>query len=137
MSTIIRTEPVSNARRWTGRIISALVVLFLIVDAGMKLLRVPLVVEGSAQLGFTEMDVVAIGAVLLACSALYVIPRTSLAGAVLLTGYLGGAIATHVRMDSPFFSHTFFPVYVAALVWAGLVLRQGWVVRTQAPARLA
>lgn len=106
-----------------GRIMSGLVVLFLLFDSVIKLVRLPIAVEGTMQLGYPEDTVVGIGVVLLLCLVVYLIPRTAIFGAVLLTGYLGGAIATHVRVGSPLFSHVLFPIYVALLVWGGVFLR--------------
>ena len=106
-----------------GRIVSGLAVLFLAFDAGMKLFAMPAAVEGTAQLGYPASALLGIGIVQLVCLALYLIPRTAVLGAVLWTGYLGGAVATHVRVESPLFTHTLFPVYVAAMLWAGLWLR--------------
>ena len=110
---------------WTGRIVGALAVLFLFVDAIMKLIR-PLpapVSEAAVKLGYRPQMMPVIGGVLLACVIVYVIPRTSMLGAILLTGYLGGAVATHARVGDPLFSHVLFPVYVGTLVWGGLFLR--------------
>ena len=114
---------VSNKTLWAGRIISALPVVFLLVDGVMKVMKAPVAVEGSIQLGYPEKVVVAIGVVLLICTLLYVIPQTSILGAILLTGYLGGAIATHMRVGNPLFTHVLFPVYVGVMVWGGLFLR--------------
>ena len=108
---------------WTGRILSGLGVAFLTFDAVMKLLMMPPAVEATNQLGYRASTILLIGIIELVCLALYLIPRTAVIGAVLWTGYLGGAIATHVRVGSPLFSHTLFPIYVAALLWAGLWLR--------------
>ena len=108
---------------WAGRAISTLIALLLLFDASGKLLRVPQVVEGTAQLGYPVSTIVPIGIILLACVVLYAIPRTAVFGAVLLTGYLGGAIATHVRVGNPLFTHELFPIYVAVFIWAGLYLR--------------
>jgi len=108
---------------WAGRIMSGLVVLFLLFDSVLKVMKLPLAVEGTTQLGYPEHVVVGIGVVQLVCLIVYLIPRTSIFGAVLLTGYLGGAIATHVRVVSPLFSHVLFPIYVAVLVWGGVYLR--------------
>jgi hypothetical protein len=113
----------SKAARRTGRILSAVIALLLGFDALMKLLRIPPVIKASLELGYPTQAVFGIGLVLAICVITYVIPRTSLLGAVLLTGYLGGAIATHVRVGDPLWTHTLFPVYVAAVIWAGLVLR--------------
>jgi hypothetical protein len=115
--------PISKGRLWTGRIMSALPALFLFVDGIGKLVKPAPVVEGTVQLGYPESVLLGLGLVLIACTVLYVIPRTAVLGAILLTGYLGGAIATHVRVASPLFSHILFPVYVAVLIWGGLYLR--------------
>lgn len=108
---------------WTGRALSGIAVLFLVFDSLGKLLRVPAVIEGTAALGFPTDVIFGLGVTLIACVAAYVLPRTSLLGAVLLTGYLGGAVASQVRIGSPLFTHVLFPTYVAALVWGGLMLR--------------
>jgi len=114
----------SSAKQlWTGRILSTLAVLFLIFDTVIKLMQIQPVKESFARLGYPTSIAVAIGALELACLALYLIPRTSILGAVLLTGYLGGAVATHMRVGDPLLSHTFFPVYIGALIWIGLALR--------------
>ena len=107
---------------WTGRTLSWLAVLFLLFDSTAKLLQVQPVVDGTLQLGYPRDIVFTLGAILLACVAAYVIPRTSVLGALLLTGYLGGAVATHVRVENPLFSHALFPTYSAALLWGGLIL---------------
>jgi hypothetical protein len=114
---------ISKGRIWTGRIMSALPALFLLVDGIGKLVKPAPVVKGTVQLGYPESVLLGLGIVLLACTVLYVIPRTAILGAILLTAYLGGAIATHVRVGSPLFSHILFPVYVAVLIWGGLYLR--------------
>jgi hypothetical protein len=118
-----RAERKPTKGLWAGRIMSALAILFLVVDGAAKVVKLRPVAEGSAQLGYPESTVAGIGIVLLACTLLYGIPRTSILGAVLLTGYLGGAVATHVRVGDPLFSHILFPVYFGALVWGGLYLR--------------
>jgi len=118
-----QSAPISKGRLWTGRIMSALPALFLFVDGVGKLLKPTPVVEGTVQLGYPESVLLGLGIVLLTCTVLYVFPRTAVLGAILLTGYLGGAIATHVRVGSPLFSHILFPVYVAVLIWGGLYLR--------------
>jgi len=118
-----QSAPLSKGRLWTGRIMSALPALFLFVDGVGKLVKPAPVVQGTVQLGYPESVLVGLGIVLLSCTVLYVIPRTAILGAILLTGYLGGAIATHVRVGSPLFSHILFPVYVAVLLWGGLYLR--------------
>jgi hypothetical protein len=118
-----QSAPLSKGRLWTGRIMSALPALFLFMDGVGKLVKPAPVVEGTVQLGYPESVLLGLGIVLLTCTALYVIPRTAVLGAILLTGYLGGAVATHVRVGSPLFSHTLFPVYIAVLIWGGLYLR--------------
>jgi hypothetical protein len=120
-----QTASTSKKRLWTGRIISGLVALFLLVDSVMKVMKAPVAVQGTIQLGYPERTVFGIGAVLLVSTLLYVIPRTAILGAILLTGYLGGAIATNVRVGNPLFSYVLFPVYVAVLIWGGLFLRDG------------
>jgi hypothetical protein len=89
----------------------------------MKVLEVPMAVEGTTSLGYPASVIFGLGVVQLLCLALYLIPRTALLGAVLWTGYLGGAIATHVRIGNPLFSHVLFPIYIAAFLWVGLWLR--------------
>jgi len=106
-----------------GWIVSGFVGLFLFADAVMKLMRLPIVIETTASLGWSESSVVPLGIILLISTLLYLYPRTSLFGAILLTGYLGGAIATHARIGSPLFTHTLFGSYVGILMWFGLVLR--------------
>lgn len=106
-----------------GLALAALAVLFLLFDATIKLLMVPEVVSGTAELGWNPGIARPLGVLLLACLAVYLWPRTAVLGAVLLTGYLGGAVATHVRVGSPLLSHVLFPTYVAALLWGGLYLR--------------
>lgn len=115
----------SRAARRTGRVLSTIIALLLGMDALMKLLRVAPVLKASAELGYPSHAVFGIGVVLAICVVAYVVPRTSLLGAVLLTGYLGGAVATHVRADHPLWTHTLFPIYVAVVIWGGLVLRDG------------
>ena len=113
----------SNQRMvWVGRIISALPVLFLLVDGVMKLVKPAVVVEATVQLGYPESVIVWLGVVLVACTILYLIPRTAVLGVILLTGYLGGAVATHVRVGGPLFP-IIFPVILGALLWGGLYLR--------------
>jgi hypothetical protein len=102
---------------------TAVPVLFLLFDSVIKLMQIGPVVESFSQLGYPVSLALGIGILELVCLALYVIPRTSMLGAILLTGYLGGAVATHVRVGSPLFSHVLFPIYVAVLIWGGLVLR--------------
>ncbi len=118
-----RDETSTRAPVYVGRALSTLAVLFLTFDAVGKLLLLPPVVEGSAELGFSADATFALGVILLVSVIVYALPRTSVLGAVLLTGYLGGAVATHVRLGHPLLSHTLFPVYVALFVWGGLFLR--------------
>jgi DoxX-like family len=133
MESTIESAPVSKGKLWTGRGVSTLMVLFLIFDGVTKVIKVPQVIAASAKIGFSVGAVVAIGAVLLVCTALYVIPRTSILGAILLTGYLGGATATNVLAHSSAFS-TSFPVVFGILVWLGLYLRHDGL-RTLVPFR--
>ncbi|MBC8166398.1 MAG: DoxX family protein [Bryobacteraceae bacterium] len=106
-----------------GRILSGLAVVFLTFDATIKLLALPIAVDATTQLGYPASTIFGIGLIQLVCLAIHLNPRTAVIGAVLWTGYLGGAVATHLRVGGPLFSHTLFPVYVAALLWAGLWLR--------------
>ena len=117
------SSPSSKAAVVTGRILSGLAVAFLIFDSVAKLLRVQPVVEGTASLGYPVSVIFPLGVTLLTCVFVYLMPRTAVLGALLLTGYLGGAVATHVRVGNPVFSHVLFPTYVAALLWGGLMLR--------------
>ena len=103
---------------------SGMGVAFLLLDGVMKLFKPAVVREAFARLGYPESEIMGIGVLLLACTALYLIPRMSILGALLLTGYLGGAVATHVRVGDPLFSHALFPTYIAALLWVGLYLRE-------------
>jgi DoxX-like family len=107
---------------WAGRFVSGLPALFLLVDGAMKLAKPAIVVETTVKLGYAESVIFPLGIVLLACTSVYVIPRTSVLGAILLTGYLGGAVATHVRAGNGFFTIS-FPVILGALLWSGLYLR--------------
>ena len=120
MQSATQTAPVSKKMLWAGRIISALPVLLLLFSGAMKLVKPAPVVQAFAHLGYPESLVLRIGILELACTVVYVIPRTSVLGAILLTGYLGGATATHVRIGDPSF---FIPVILGVLVWGGLFLR--------------
>ena len=122
MQTNVGTMPVTNTRLWGGRIASGIAALFLLVDGDMKLARPTVVVETTMQLGYPEAVIVPLGLALLASTILYLVPRTAVLGAILLTGYLGGALATHVRVGNGAFE-VLFPAIVGALVWGGLVLR--------------
>ena len=115
--------PSSNTAQWTGRVLSGLVILFLLFDGAIKLIPLDIVIETSRQLGIPTNLAVTLGVLTLAGTLLYAYPRTSVLGAILLTGYLGGAIYVHVRAGSPLFSHTLFGVYLGILLWGGLYLR--------------
>jgi hypothetical protein len=112
---------------WTGRVLSALVVLFLVMDGVMKFFAPQPVIEAFTRLGISISLAVPIGVILLACVVLYLIPRTAVFGAVLLTGYLGGAIAIHMRAGSSLFGETLFPIYMGIVIWLGLYLRDSRV----------
>ena len=113
----------SKKSLWVVRILSGLVVLFLIPDGIVKFIRPAPILEAFAHLGWPVSLANALGILLLTCTALYVFPGTSILGAILLTGYLGGAVATHLRAGDPLFSHVLFPTYLGALLWLGLYLR--------------
>jgi hypothetical protein len=125
----------SNKARWAGRILSGIAVLFLTFDLVMKLAATKEAVDGTVQLGWQAHHLPILAAIQLVCLVLYLIPRTAPLGAVLWTGYLGGAIATHLRLDNPLFSHILFPTYVAAMIWGGLYLRDARVRALLRPAR--
>ena len=110
-------------RPWAGIIVSALPALFLLVDAAGKLLKPEPVVSGTLELGYSENVIVPLGITLLVSVILYAVPATSVLGAILLTGYLGGAVATHVRVGNPLATHVLFPIYIGVLLWLGLYLR--------------
>lgn len=111
-------------RSWAGIIVSALPVLFLLMDGVMKLFKPEPVVTGTVELGYQESVIVPLGIVLLVGVILYLVPKTAIFGAVLVTAYLGGAVATHVRIGNPLFTHVLFPVYLGVLLWLGLWLRE-------------
>ena len=119
MQSDIQVTPPSKKMLWAGRIMSALPVLMLLFSAVMKFLKPPDVVKGFTHLGYPESLALGLGILELACTVIYIIPRTSVLGAILLTGYLGGAIATHVRIGEPYF----IPIILGVLVWGGLFLR--------------
>jgi DoxX-like protein len=112
----------TNGSQWAGRVLSILPALFLLMDAGMKLFKLPAAVTATLQLGYPESAIVPIGVILLASTLLYLVPRTAILGAILLTGYLGGAVASKVRVQAGWFD-LLFPVLLGALVWGGLWLR--------------
>ena len=111
------------ATRWAGRIVSGIAALLLFADSFGKLVQVQPVIDGTLALGYPRDSVFTLGVLLFTCVVLYVIPTTSVLGAILLTAYLGGAVATHVRVESPLFTHVLVPTYVAAFIWGGLLLR--------------
>lgn len=117
----------TNRTRWASRIMTGVVVLFLTFDVVVKFMNSPEAVAGTAQLGWSPASLPTLGAIGAVCLILYVIPRTALLGALLWTGYLGGAVATHLRVGNPLFTHTLFPIYVAALLWGALYLRDARV----------
>lgn len=112
----------SKSRIWIGRTLGVMSVAFLLMDGIMKLFKPPFVVEATLRLGYPESTIVGIGVTLLICTVFYVIPRTAVLGAILLTGYLGGAVASNVRAGTPAFNAV-FPILIALIVWASLVLR--------------
>ena len=112
-----------GTRPWAGWVMSALPAAFLLLDAAMKFVKPEPVLKGTVELGYPESVILPLGVVLLASTLLYLIPQTAVLGAILLTGYLGGAVATHVRVGHPLLTHTLFPVYFGALLWGGLLLR--------------
>lgn len=118
------TGPASKKSVWVGRIISVFPTLFLLMDASMKLAKAKVAVDTTVQLGYSESVIFPLGLVLLVCTCLYAVPRTSILAAILLTGYLGGAVASHVRVGADLFSIT-FPVIFGCLIWLGLFLRDG------------
>jgi DoxX-like protein len=119
----VLTTDIPRGQIWTGRVLSAIAVLFLMFDAIGKLLRPAPVIEGTTQLGWPVSAILTLGVIQVICLIAYLIPRTSVLGAILWTGYLGGAIATHMRIGNPLFTHVLFPTYIAALLWGGLWLR--------------
>lgn len=114
---------VVNKRPWAGYVISALPALFLLVDAIAKFFKPAPVITGTLELGYQESVIIPLGIVLLVSVILYAIPQTAILGAILLTGYLGGAVATHVRIGNPLFTHVLVPVYLGVFIWLGVYLR--------------
>ena len=123
--TICHTAPVSSGALWTGRVLSGIIVLFMIFDGAIKLPPLDIVTQAMVPLGWPADPNVArlLGVIGLISTALYALPRTLVLGAILLTAYMGGAIATKLRVDSPLFSHTLFGVYLSIMLWGGLFLR--------------
>ncbi|MBR1218076.1 DoxX family protein [Bradyrhizobium sp. U87765 SZCCT0131] len=123
MTTAVTTTSESNALVWTGRVLSGLVILFLLFDGAIKLIPLDVVIETSRELGIPTSLARTLGILTLLCTLLYAIPLTSVLGAVLMTGYLGGAIYVHVLNGSPLLTHTLFGVYLGIMMWGGLFLR--------------
>jgi hypothetical protein len=125
MSDIAETVPVSRSARLLGRILSGLVIVFLLFDGAIKLVPWPVVTDTMDKMGYGSSESLArsLGVITVVCTVLYSIPPTSILGAILLTGYLGGAIASHLRIGSPLFSHTLFGLYIGLMLWGGLWLR--------------
>jgi hypothetical protein len=124
-NTVPDRSAATPASVWTGRVLSGLAAAFLLVDAGTKLVAPQFAIGNSPPLDW-QFDVATmrtLGTLLLIPTLLYIWPRTAVLGAVLITGYLGGAIATHLRVDSPLLTHTLFGVYLGLMVWSGLWLR--------------
>ena len=124
MSSVLQPAPLARTWIWIGRILSGFMVLFLLFDGIIKFMKIQPVIDTFAQLGWPIKFAVPIGIIDVACAVLYAIPRTAVLGALLLTGLLGGAIATHVRIESPLFSHTLFGVYMGLVAWGALYLRE-------------
>jgi hypothetical protein len=136
MPTLAQTAPVSKPALWLGRVLSGLVILFMLFDGAIKLVPWPVVTETMDRIGYGSSETLArsLGVISIVCTALYAIPPTSFVGAILLTGYLGGAMASHVRIGSPLFTHILFGFYLGLMVWGGLWLRDGSL-RTLLPFR--
>jgi hypothetical protein len=126
-SSNARSDRQSAAARWGGRLLTGIPVAFLVLDGAMKLANVKAVADAMPQLGWPAALAAPLGIILLTCVAAYLIPQTAVLGAILLTGYLGGAVATHVRVGNPLFSHVLFPTYIGAMIWGGLFLRDARV----------
>jgi hypothetical protein len=137
LATTPTVSPRSSSVRalWTGRVLTGIAVLFLTFDTLIKFSGAKEAVEGTTQLGWQPHHLPILGAIELVCLVLYLVPRTAPLGALLWTGYLGGAIATHLRIDNPLFTHILFPTYIAALIWGGLYLRDARVRAVLGPVR--
>jgi len=129
MPTHIATMPVSKPALYIGRLLSGVVILFMLFDGAIKLVPWPIVTETMDKMGYGSSETLArsLGIISIVCTLLYSFPPTSFVGAILLTGYLGGAVASHVRIGSPLFTHILFGIYLGAMVWGGLWLREGTV----------
>ena len=125
MPTVTQIAAVSNSSLWTGRILSGVVIVFLLFDGAIKLIPLQVVTDSMIELGYSGSEDLArlLGVLTLLCTILYAIPRTSILGAILLTGYLGGAMATHLRIGNPLFTHLLFGLYLGVMAWGGLYLR--------------
>jgi DoxX-like family len=123
MTVLTSARPLPRAATRIGQALTVFLTLFFLFDSLTKLLQLPVVVEATKQMGFTPSAVPIIGAVLLVCLVLYLIPRTAILGAVLLTGYLGGAVCAQLRIEAPLFGFVLAPVYFGIVVWVALYLR--------------
>lgn len=125
MSTVDHIAPASTTSVWIGRVLSGLLIVFLVFDGAIKLVPLQVVTDTMIELGYSgSVDQARLlGVLTLLCTVLYAIPRTSILGAILLTGYLGGAMATHLRIGNPLFTHLLFGLYLGAMAWGGLYLR--------------
>jgi len=123
MQTMVQTSRPSNTALWIGRIMSGLVVAFMLLDGAMKLVPLDVVVTTSEQMGIPGSLARTLGIIGLICTVLYAVPRTSVLGAILLSGYLGGAMASHLRLGDPILTHTLYGLYLGLLAWGGLYLR--------------
>jgi hypothetical protein len=123
MPAIDQTATISNRAIWAGRVMSGLVIFFLLLDGAMKLVPLDVVIKASEPLGIPGSLARTLGVLTIVCTLLYAFPRTAVLGAILLTGYLGGAVATHLRVGDPLFTHVLFGVYLGLLAWGGLYLR--------------
>jgi hypothetical protein len=118
----MKTSNPSKSQLWTGRIMSWLAILFFLVDGVMKFIQPQEVIDTTVSLGYQENQIIILGFLILIPTILYALPKTSILGAILITGYLGGAIATHLKLNNPLFSNNLFPVYFGILIWGGLWL---------------
>lgn len=123
METVTQTAPISKGRLWASRIMFGLVLLFLVFDGAFKFVTSPEVAEIYGKLGYSPDVGPTLGVIILLCTLLYAIPRTAVLGAILLTGYFGGAVATHFRVGEPLFTSILFPIYIGIFVWGALYLR--------------
>lgn len=126
MTIAVDVAAPSRAASRTGWVLSGILILFLVVDGAIKLVPIQVVLDTMAELGWPADPIKAriLGVLTLGCAILYAVPRTSMLGAILLTGYLGGAMATHMRIDNPLFSHLLFGLYLGVIAWGGLWLRE-------------